>query len=177
MALWYMGGILKHARALCAICNPTTNSYKRLVPGFEAPVNFIYSARNRSAAIRIPMYSNNPKAKRVEFRSPDPAANPYLCFSAMLLAGLDGIKHKINPGKPTDENLYEMDADKLAKIPHAPEDLSSALDALEADHTFLLEGKVFTKEFLMDFISMKRAEVSAERMRPTPHEFFKYYDV
>jgi glutamine synthetase len=177
MALWYMGGILKHAKALCAICNPTTNSYKRLVPGFEAPVNFIYSARNRSAAIRIPMYSNNPKAKRVEFRSPDPAANPYLCFAAMLLAGLDGIKRKLDPGKPTDENLYEMDPAKLAKIPHAPEDLSAALDALEADHNFLLEGNVFTKEFLTDFISIKRAEVSAERMRPTPHEFFKYYDV
>lgn len=176
-ALYYMGGILKHAQALCALCNPTTNSYKRLVPGFEAPVNFIYSARNRSAAIRIPMYSQNPKAKRIEFRSPDPAANPYLAFAAMLLAGLDGIKHKINPGKPTDENLYSMDPAKLNKIPHAPEDLSAALDALAADHSFLLEGGVFTKEFLMDYIEGKRAEVSAERMRPTPHEFFKYYDV
>jgi glutamine synthetase len=176
-ALYYMGGLLKHARALCAICNPTTNSYKRLVPGFEAPVNFIYSARNRSAAIRIPMYSENPKAKRVELRSPDPACNPYIAFAAMLLAGLDGIKHKIDPGSPTDENLYQMDATKLAKIPHAPEDLSEALDALEADHQFLLEGGVFTKKFLTDFIEVKRGEIADERKRPTPGEYFKYYDV
>ncbi len=177
MALHYMGGILKHARALCAICNPTTNSYKRLVPGFEAPVNFIYSARNRSAAIRIPMYSENPKAKRVEFRSPDAACNPYIAFSAMLLAGLDGIKHKIDPGAATDENLYQMDPSKLAKIPHAPEDLSEALDALEADMNFLLDGGVFNKKFLADFISVKRDEVADERKRPSPAEFFKYYDV
>ena len=176
IALWYMGGLLKHAQALCALCNPTTNSYKRLVPGFEAPVNFIYSARNRSAAIRIPMYSENPKAKRVELRSPDATANPYVAFSAMLLAGLDGIKHKINPGAPTDENLYHMSAEKLAKIPHAPEDLSQALDALEGDHTFLLEGGVFTKSYLADFIATKREEVADERKRPTPSEFFKYYD-
>ena len=177
MALWYMGGILKHARALCAICNPTTNSYKRLVPGFEAPVNFIYSARNRSAAIRIPMYSENPKAKRVEFRSPDAACNPYVAFAAMLLAGLDGIKRKLDPGDATDENLYQMDPAKLAKIPHAPEDLAEALDALEADHQFLLDGGVFTKKFLMDFIEVKRGEVADERKRPTAGEFFKYYDV
>lgn len=176
-ALYYMGGILKHAQALCAICNPTTNSYKRLVPGFEAPVNFIYSARNRSAAIRIPMYSDNPKAKRVEFRSPDAAANPYIAFAAMLLAGLDGIKHKIDPGEATDENLYQMDPAKLAKIPHAPEDLSQALDALEADMGFLLDGGVFTKKFLSDYIETKRAEVADERKRPTAGEFFKYYDV
>ena len=177
MALWYMGGLLKHAQALCALCNPTTNSYKRLVPGFEAPVNFIYSARNRSAAIRIPMYSENPKAKRVEFRSPDAAANPYIAFAAMLLAGLDGVKKKINPGAPTDENLYLMSEEKLSKIPHAPKDLSGALDALEADHTFLTEGGVFSKKFLMDFVSVKRDEVADERKRPTPGEFFKYYDV
>ena len=177
MAMWYMGGILKHAQALCALCNPTTNSYKRLVPGFEAPVNFIYSARNRSAAIRIPMYSNSPKAKRIEFRSPDPAANPYVAFSAMLLAGLDGIKKKIDPGAPTDENLYHMEEKKLAKIPHAPYDLASALDALEKDHEFLLEGAVFTQDFLDDYIAVKREEVSEERKRPSPHEFFKYYDV
>lgn len=177
MAMWYMGGLLKHARALCALCNPTTNSYKRLVPGFEAPVNFIYSARNRSAAIRIPMYSENPKAKRVEFRSPDAGANPYVAFSAMLLAGLDGIKRKIDPGKPTDENLYSMDSAKLAKIPNAPHDLSEALDELEAGHQFLLEGGVFTKQYLTDFIAVKRDEVADERKRPTPGEFFKYYDV
>ncbi len=177
MALHYMGGILKHARALCAICNPTTNSYKRLVPGFEAPVNFIYSARNRSAAIRIPMYSDNPKAKRIEFRSPDATCNPYIAFSAMLLAGLDGINRKIDPGAPTDENLYHMDAAKLLKIPHAPEDLSEALDSLEADMGFLLDGGVFTKKFLTDFIGVKREEMADERKRPTPAEFFRYYDV
>lgn len=177
MALWYMGGLLKHAKALCALCNPTTNSYKRLVPGFEAPVNFIYSARNRSAAIRIPMYSENPKSKRVEFRSPDAACNPYIAFAAMLLAGLDGIKHKINPGTPTDENLYQMDPKKLEKIPHAPEDLSQALDALESDMGFLTSSGVFTQKFLDDFIAVKREEVADERRRPTAGEFFKYYDV
>jgi glutamine synthetase len=123
------------------------------------------------------MYSQNPKAKRVEFRSPDPAANPYICFAAMLLAGLDGVKRKLDPGAPTDENLYQMDPEKLSKIPHAPEDLSGALDALEKDHAFLLEGGVFTKKFLMDYIAVKRDEVADERKRPTPGEFFKYYDV
>lgn len=177
MALWYMGGILKHAQALCALCNPTTNSYKRLVPGFEAPVNFIYSARNRSAAFRIPMYSNNPKAKRVEFRSPDPACNPYVAFAAMLLAGLDGIKHKISPGEPTDQNLYQLDEKKLAKIPHAPETLGDALDALVKDSSFLTEHGVFTQDFLDDFIAVKRDEVADERKRPSPGEFYKYYDV
>ncbi len=177
MALYYMGGILTHARALCAICNPTTNSYKRLVPGFEAPVNFIYSARNRSAAIRIPMYSENPKAKRIEFRSPDAACNPYIAFAAMLLAGLDGIKRKIDPGEATDENLYQMDPAKLQKIPHAPEDLNEALDALEGDMGFLLESGVFNKKFLDDYIAVKRDEVADERKRPSPAEFFKYYDV
>jgi glutamine synthetase len=175
-AMHYMGGLLKHAQALCAICNPTTNSYKRLVPGFEAPVNFIYSARNRSAAIRIPTYSKNPKSIRVEFRSPDAVCNPYLAFSAMLLAGLDGIERKLDPGAPTDENLYEMDAKKLSKIPHAPEDLSAALDALEADHAFLTESGVFSEKFLSDYTATKRAEIADERKRPTPSEFFKYYD-
>lgn len=177
MAMHYMGGILRHAQALCALCNPTTNSYKRLVPGFEAPVNFIYSARNRSAAIRIPMYSANPKAKRVEFRSPDTAANPYIAFAAMLMAGLDGITRGIDPGPATDENLYRMAPEKLAEIPHAPEDLSQALDALEMDHGFLLEGNVFSKKFLDDFIAVKREEVADERKRPTAGEFYKYYDV
>ncbi len=177
MAMHYMAGILKHAPALCAITNPTTNSYKRLVPGFEAPVNFIYSARNRSAAIRIPMYSNSPKSKRIEFRSPDPACNPYIAFSAMLLAGLDGIKRKLDPGQPTDQNLYELEHSKLAKIPHAPEDLSHALDCLERDHSFLLEGGVFTQGFIDDFMAVKRQEVAEERKRPTPHEFYRYFDV
>ncbi len=177
MALWYMGGILKHAQALCALCNPTTNSYKRLVPGFEAPVNFIYSARNRSAAFRIPMYSQSPKAKRVEFRSPDPACNPYVAFSAMLLAGLDGIRNKIDPGAPTDQNLYDLDEKKLAKIPHAPETLDKALDALERDHDFLIDSGVFTEDYLRDFVAVKRAEVADERKRPSPSEFFRYYDV
>jgi glutamine synthetase len=176
-AMYYMGGILKHAQALCALCNPTTNSYKRLVPGFEAPVNFIYSARNRSAAIRIPTYSQNPKAKRIEFRSPDPAANPYICFAAMLLAGLDGIKRKIDPGAPTDENLYEMSEQKLSKIPHAPETLAHALDALERDSGFLTDSGVFSQKFLDDYVAVKRAEVADERKRPSPAEFFKYYDV
>jgi len=177
MAMHYMGGLLKHANALCAICNPTTNSYKRLVPGFEAPINFIYSARNRSAAIRIPMYSTNPKAKRVEFRSPDPAANPYIAFAAILMAGIDGIQCKTNPGPASDENIYQMSPEKLAKIPHAPEDLGEALNALEEDFEFLLEGNVFTKKFLDDFIAVKREEVADEQKRPTAGEFFKYYDI
>lgn len=175
MALHYIGGLLAHAPALCALCNPTTNSYKRLVPGFEAPVNLIYSARNRSAAIRIPMYSNNPKAKRVEFRMPDASCNPYLAFPALLLAGLDGIERKLMPGEHTDENLYSMTPEKLAKIKHAPATLMEALDALEADHQFLL--KAFPKEFITDFITWKRAEAAEEAMRPTAHEFYKYFDV
>jgi glutamine synthetase len=176
MALHYIGGLLKHARALAAICNPTTNSYKRLVPGFEAPVNLIYSARNRSAAIRIPMYSNNPKAKRVEFRMPDAVCNPYLAFSALMLAGMDGIENGIDPGMHTDENLYEMEASKLSKIAHAPGHLGEALDALEADHAFLTKGKVFSEDFLKAYIAQKRGEVSEEAMRPTPSEFLKYFD-
>lgn len=177
MALSYIAGLLKHARALCALCNPTTNSYKRLVPGFEAPVNCIYSARNRSAAIRIPMYSQNPKAKRVEFRMPDASCNPYLAFSALLLAGLDGIEKGLDPGKHTDENLYHLSAEELSKIPHAPSSLLEALDALEADHEFLTSRGVFTEEFITAFIESKRAEAIEENMHPTPSEFFKYYDV
>src|SRR3990167_4299340 len=177
MALHYIGGLLKHARALAAICNPTTNSYKRLVPGFEAPVNLIYSARNRSAAIRIPMYSQNPKAKRVEFRMPDAAANPYLCFSAMLLAGLDGIKNQIDPGKHTDVNLYKMDPAELAKIPHAPGSLSEAIDCLEAYHAFLTDAGVFSEHFVRSYIDGKRGEASDEAIRPTANEYFRYFDV
>ncbi|TSC58205.1 MAG: glutamine synthetase [Candidatus Peregrinibacteria bacterium Greene0416_19] len=177
MALHYMAGLLHHAAALCALCNPTTNSYKRLVPGFEAPVNLIYSARNRSAAIRIPMYSNNPKAKRVEFRMPDPAANPYLAFSALLLAGLDGIERGLDPGKHTDQNLYHMSPEELSHIKHAPATLNDALDALEEDHAFLTKSGVFSESFLMNFIAWKRAEAAEEAMRPTPSEYFRYYDV
>src|SRR5271165_7051662 len=171
MALYYAGGLLKHARALCAICNPTTNSYKRLVPGYEAPVNLAYSSRNRSAAIRIPTYSDNPKAKRLEYRPPDPAANPYLAFTALLLAGLDGVLNKIDPGEPIDKNMYELSPKELAKVPQVPSSLGEALDLLEKDHAFLLKGDVFTKDFLEMWVSHKRKEVDALRMRPHPYEF------
>ncbi|MBI4129357.1 glutamine synthetase, partial [Candidatus Peregrinibacteria bacterium] len=175
--LHYLAGLLHHAPALCALCNPLTNSYKRLVPGFEAPVNLIYSARNRSAAIRIPMYSQNPKTKRVEFRVPDPACNPYLAFSAMLLAGLDGIERELDPGPSTDENLYHMNHAALAKIPNTPGSLTEALDALEKDHAFLTQHDVFSEDFLTSYIAGKRAEAQEEAMRPTPNEFFRSYDV
>lgn len=177
MALYYIGGLLKHARALCAICNPTTNSYKRLVPGYEAPVNLAYSARNRSAAVRIPTYSENPKAKRIEYRPPDPAANPYLAFAALLMAGLDGIQNKIKPGEPLDKNIYELPPEELKRVPNVAGSLSEALDCLEKDHAFLLKGDVFTSDFLDMWISTKRKEHDAIRLRPHPHEFFLYYDV
>ena len=177
MAIHYIAGLLHHAKALCALCNPTTNSYKRLVPGFEAPVNLIYSARNRSAAIRIPMYSNNPKAKRVEFRMPDPACNPYLAFSALLLAGMDGIEKGMLPGDHTDGNLYDMAPEQLQKIKHAPASLDEALDALEQDQEFLLKGGVFSEAFLGNFIAAKRTEAADEAKRPTASEFYRYYDV
>jgi glutamine synthetase len=177
MALYYVGGLLKHARALCAICNPTTNSYKRLVPGYEAPVNLAYSARNRSAAVRIPTYSENPKAKRIEYRPPDPAANPYLAFAALLMAGLDGIQNKIEPGEPLDKNIYELPPSELKKVPNVAGSLSEALDHLEKDHAWLLKGDVFTEDFLDMWISTKRKEHDAIRLRPHPYEFFLYYDV
>src|SRR5713226_6857244 len=158
MALYYIGGLLKHAKALCAFCSPTTNSYKRLVPGFEAPVNLAYSSRNRSASIRIPTYSENPKAKRVEYRPPDPAANPYVAFAAMLMAGLDGIQNKIDPGEPMDKNLYELPPEEHAKIPQVPGSLGEALDYLEKDHEYLLKGDVFTPDFLEMWLSHKRKE-------------------
>ncbi len=176
MALYYIGGILKHAGALCALCNPTVNSYKRLVPGYEAPVNLAYSARNRSAAIRIPTFSENPKAKRIEYRPPDPAANPYLCYSALLMAGLDGILNKIDPGEPMDKNLYELPPEELARVPKVPGSLSEALDALQNDHEFLLKGDVFTREFIDMWIEQKRKEHDAIRLRPHPYEFYLYYD-
>lgn len=177
MALYYTGGLLKHAKALCALCNPTTNSYKRLVPGYEAPVNLAYSGRNRSAAVRIPMYSDSPKAKRLEYRPPDPAANPYLCFSALLLAGMDGVLNKIDPGEPLDKNIYELPPEELKKVPNVAGSLGEALDALENDHEFLLKGDVFTRDFLEMWVSTKRKEHDALRLRPHPYEFFLYYDV
>ncbi len=177
MALYFIGGLLKHAKALCAICNPTTNSYKRLVPGYEAPVNLAYSGRNRSAAIRIPMYSDSPKAKRIEYRPPDPAANPYLAFSALLMAGLDGVLNKIDPGEPLDKNIYELPPEELKKVPNVAGSLGEALDSLEKDHEFLLKGDVFTRDFLDMWVAIKRKENDALRLRPHPYEFFLYYDV
>jgi glutamine synthetase len=175
---YYIGGLLKHAPALCAICAPTVNSYRRLVPGFEAPVNLGYSQRNRSAACRIPMYSADPKTKRVEFRSPDPAANPYLAFAAMLMAGLDGIEHLIKPGDPIDKNLYDLPPEQIAEVPKAPGTLDEALDALERDHQFLLAGNVFTEDVIETYLSYKRLrEIDEIRLRPHPYEFFLYYDI
>src|SRR3984957_1065974 len=176
-ALYYIGGILKHARALTAFTNPTTNSYKRLIPGFEAPVNLAYSARNRSAAIRIPTYSANPKAKRIEFRTPDAAANPYLAFSAMLLAGLDVIQNRIDPGDPLDKNLYDLPPEELAQIASVPDSLRGAIEALQADHSFLLRGDVFNADFIANWIDLKQKEYDALRLRPHPYEFSMYYDV
>jgi glutamine synthetase len=174
----YIGGLLKHAPALLAICAPTVNSYRRLVPGFEAPVNLGYSQRNRSAACRIPMYSPSPKAKRVEFRCPDPSCNPYLAFAAMLMAGLDGIENRINPGDPIDKNLYDLPPEELRKVPSAPGSLEEALAALEADHDFLLKGQVFTADVIETHLRYKRSrEVDEMRLRPHPYEFFLYYDV
>jgi len=177
-AKYYIGGLLKHAPALMAFCAPTTNSYKRLVPGYEAPVNLVYSARNRSAAVRIPMYSENPKSKRIEFRPPDPAANPYIAFSAMLMAGLDGVQNKIDPGEPTDSDLFEMSAEELKRIPTVPGSLYTALNALEKDHDFLLKGGVFTKDVIDVWLEYKRKrEIDAVRMRPHPYEFYLYFDI
>jgi glutamine synthetase len=177
VARWYIGGLIAHAPALLAICAPTTNSYRRLVPGFEAPVNLMYSQRNRSAICRIPTYSASPKARRVEFRAPDPSCNPYLAFAAMLMAGLDGIRKKIEPPAPIDEDLYELHDERKATIKTVPGSLAEALDALEKDHAFLLEGEVFTPDVLETWISMKRSkDVAAVNLRPHPYEFFLYYD-
>lgn len=177
-ALWYIGGLLRHARALSAIIAPTTNSYKRLVPGYEAPVNLAYSRRNRSAAVRIPMYSNSPKAKRVEFRPPDPASNPYLAFAAMMMAGLDGILNKIDPGEPLDKDIYDLSPEEMKKVPSMPASLDEALSCLEEDHTFLTKGDVFSEELIETFVSYKRkAEAEAVRLRPHPYEFALYYDI
>jgi glutamine synthetase len=174
----YIGGLLRHAPALLAICAPTVNSYRRLVPGFEAPVNLGYSQRNRSAACRIPMYSADAKAKRVEFRCPDPACNPYLAFAAMLMAGLDGVANRIDPGAPIDKNLYDLPPKERANIPSTPESLEKALDELERDHQFLLAGDVFTEDVVKTYVSYKRSrEIDEIRLRPHPFEFLLYYDV
>jgi glutamine synthetase len=176
-ALYYIGGILQHAAALCAFVAPTTNSYKRLVPGYEAPVNLAYSSRNRSAAVRIPMYSPNPKTKRIEVRFPDPSCNGYLAFSAMLMAGLDGIQNKIDPGEPLDKDIYELGPEELAGVPSVPDSLGDALKALEANHEFLLKGDVFTEDVIETWLYYKRTnEVDELRLRPHPIEFALYFD-
>ncbi|OYN95741.1 glutamine synthetase [Propionibacteriaceae bacterium ES.041] len=177
LARWYIGGLLKHAPSLLAFTNPTVNSYHRLVPGFEAPVNLVYSQRNRSACIRIPITGSNPKAKRVEFRCPDPSSNPYLAFSAMLLAGLDGIENRIEPAEPVDKDLYELPPDEHADINTVPASLDAVLDKLETDHEFLLAGDVFTSDLIESWIDLKRADIDAIRLRPHPHEFEMYYDM
>jgi len=178
LCLHYIGGILKHAPALAALTNPTTNSYKRLTPGFEAPVLLAYSSRNRSAGIRIPMYSPSPKAKRIEVRFPDPSCNPYLAFAAMLMAGLDGIENKLDPGQPMDKDLYDLEPKEAAKVPTMPGSLEEALRHLERDHEFLLKGGVFSADLIETWIAYKRSrEVDPLRLRPHPYEFFMYYDV
>ncbi|MBI3315648.1 MAG: type I glutamate--ammonia ligase [Candidatus Omnitrophica bacterium] len=173
---WYIGGLLKHAAAILAFAAPTTNSYKRLVPGYEAPVNLVYSARNRSAACRIPMYTDHPRAKRIEFRPPDPSCNPYLAFSAMLMAGLDGIQNRIDPGKPLEKNTYELSEEEAAKIQTVPGSLEESLNALEKDHAFLLKGDVFTKDVVDVWLEYKRQELPKVRLRPHPYEFHLYFD-
>jgi len=176
-AIYYIGGILKHAPALLALTSPTVNSFRRLVPGYEAPVNLAYSQRNRSAIIRIPVTKSN-KAKRVEFRAPDPSANPYLCFAAILMAGLDGIQNRINPGEPFDKDLYDLPPSEARKVPQVPGTLEAVLLALETDHEFLLKGDVFTKDLLDAYISYKRkVEIEPTRLRPTPTEFEMYFDI
>ncbi|MBN1995664.1 MAG: type I glutamate--ammonia ligase [Anaerolineae bacterium] len=178
IARYYIGGLLKHAPALLALAAPTTNSYKRLVPGYEAPINLVYSQRNRSAICRIPMYSGSPKAKRVEFRAPDPSCNPYLCFAALLMAGLDGVQKQIDPGEPIDKDLYDLPPEEAIKVMNTPGSLADVLDALEADHEFLLQGDVFTPDILEAYITYKReAEVDPVRLRPHPHEFTLYFDI
>jgi len=177
MARYYIGGLIKHAAALLAFAAPTTNSYRRLVPGYEAPINLIYSQRNRSAICRIPMYSTSPKAKRLEFRAPDPSANPYLTFAALLMAGLDGVKNKIEPPKPMDVDLYELEPAERKHVKNTPGSLQESLAALEADHDFLLDGGVFTQDLIDTWLTMKRAkDVDAVALRPHPYEFFLYYD-
>jgi glutamine synthetase len=177
-ALYAIGGILKHCGALCAITNPTTNSYKRLVPGYEAPVNLAYSSSNRSAAVRIPMYATSPKAKRLEFRTPDPSCNGYMAFSAVLMAMIDGIENRIDPGDPLDKNIYDLPPEELSQIPSAPASLDEALTCLENDCDFLLKGGVFTEEVIKTWVKYKREkEIAAVNLRPHPHEYMLYYDI
>lgn len=177
LAMHYVAGLLAHGPALAAITNPTVNSYRRLVPGYEAPVNLIISARNRSAVIRIPMYSNNPKAKRIEYRAPDPSTNPYLAFAAMMMAGLDGIRRELTPPAPVDKNLYSLSAREARRIRTLPKSLDESLDALERDHDFLLQGGVFSSDLLETWIDLKRGESAENRLRPGPMEFHMYYDI
>lgn len=176
LARYYIGGLMKHAPALLAFCAPTVNSYRRLVPGYEAPVKLAYSQRNRSAFIRIPIYSRDPRAKRIEFRPPDPSCNPYLAFAAMLMAGIDGILNRIDPGEPMDKNIYDLPPEEAKAIPTLPSSLEEALEHLEADHAFLLRGDVFTEDVIRVWIECKRKEVEALRTRPHPYEFHLYYD-
>jgi glutamine synthetase len=174
---YFIGGLLKHAPALCALIAPSTNSYRRLVPGYEAPINLAYSARNRSAAVRIPMYSSSEKAKRLEFRTPDPTCNPYLSFAACLMAGLDGMQNKIDPGEPLDKDLYELPAEEATAVKQLPGSLDAVLDHLDRDHDFLLRGDVFTLDLVETWIEYKRKiEVDAIRLRPHPWEFALYFD-
>jgi glutamine synthetase len=175
---WYIGGLLTHASALLGFTNPTTNSFRRLVPGYEAPINLVYSQRNRSAACRIPLYSKSPRAKRVEYRVPDPSCNPYLAFSAMLMAGLDGVRNKIEPPDPVDKDIYELPREELLNLPSVPASLEDALLALQDDHEFLLEGGVFTEDLIETWVEYKMEhEVSQIRLRPHPHEFHLYFDL
>ena len=177
-AMYYIGGLLKHAPALLAFCAPTTNSYRRLVPGYEAPVNLAYSQRNRSASCRIPVYSKSPKAKRIEFRCPDPSCNPYMCFAAQLMAGLDGIQNRIDPGQPIDKDLYDLEPEEAANLKSTPGSLGEVLDALEKDHEFLLRGDVFTSDVVETWLSYKREkELAPVNLRPVPYEFFLYFDL
>ena len=176
-ARWYIGGLLKHAAALLAFCAPTTNSYRRLVPSYEAPINLVYSKRNRSACVRIPVYSTSPKQKRVEFRSPDPAANPYLAFPAMLMAGLDGIRNRIEPPDPLDKDIYELEGEEKERIANVPGSLGESLAALESDHEFLLQGDVFTSDVIETWLEYKLTrEVDQVALRPHPWEFYLYHD-
>ncbi len=178
IAKYYIGGLLQHASALLALCAPTTNSYRRLVPGFEAPVNLVYSQRNRSAAVRIPVYSKSPKTKRIEFRCPDPACNPYLCFAAQLMAGLDGIRKRIDPGNPIDKDLYELEPAEAAHVKSTPGSLGEVLDALEKDHEWLLWGDVFTPDVIGTWLTYKRErELAPVNLRPVPFEFYLYFDL
>ncbi|MCH8273240.1 MAG: type I glutamate--ammonia ligase [Armatimonadetes bacterium] len=178
LARFFIGGLLAHAPALLAFTNPTTNSFRRLVPGFEAPINLVYSQRNRSACVRVPMYSKNPETKRIEFRAPDPSCNPYLAFAAILMAGLDGIENRTEPPKPLDKDLYDLPPDEMAKVPQTPGSLRAVLDALRADHNWLLKGDVFTEDTLEHYINYKmKNEVEAVAVRPHPYEFYLYFDI